>query len=264
MKPFAGGPGSFRNRPQSIGVRLSDRPIETTTAPARVRANSRIKSPTTPPMNISGVNTAISEIEIDRMVKAISPEPAMAAASGVSPASIRFQITSSMTMASSTTKPTAMVIAISDRLSRLKPATSITAAVPRSDNGITTLGISVARTLRRNRKITPTTSTMVISRVIFTSLTEARMVWVRSARICTPMAGGISACSDGSAALIRSTVWITLAPGCLNTISRMALPASSDGSVLALPGNAQAPIWLFSTSWTAVPRSFTRIGAPLW
>ena len=57
-------------------------------------------------------------------------------------------------MASSTTKPTAMVRAISDRLSRLKCSASITAAVASSASGITALGISVARTSRRNRKIT--------------------------------------------------------------------------------------------------------------
>ena len=166
-------------------------------------------------MNISGVNTAISEIEMVRMVKAISPAPASAASNGCSPCSMRLQITSSMTMASSTTKPTAIVIAISDRLSRLKSSASITAAVASSETGMTALGIRVARTSRRNRKITTTTSTMVISRVISTSRTEARMVWVRSATMLTLTAGGMSASSRGSALLMRSTVWMTLAPGCL-------------------------------------------------
>ncbi len=78
---------------------------------------------------------------------------------------MRRQITSSMTMASSTTKPAAMASAISDRLSRLKPSGSITAAALSSDSGNTALGISVARPLRRNRKITAITSAMVISSV---------------------------------------------------------------------------------------------------
>jgi hypothetical protein len=43
-------------------------------------------------------------------------------------------------------------------------------------------GISVAATLRRNTKITITTSAMVSTRVNSTSSTEARMVWVRSIR----------------------------------------------------------------------------------
>ena len=54
-----------------------------------------------------------------------------------------------------------------------------------------------------------------------TSLTEARMVCVRSVMTATLIAGGIAACSWGSAALTRSTVSMTLAPGCLKTISRM-------------------------------------------
>src|SRR5476649_188899 len=63
-----------------------------------------------------------------------------------------------MTMASSTTKPAAMVSAISDRLLRLKPHRYITAKVPISDSGTDRLGMIVAGTLRRNRKITSTTS----------------------------------------------------------------------------------------------------------
>ena len=73
--------------------------------------------------------------------------------------------------------------------------------------------------------MTPTTRKMVINRVISTSWTEARMVWVRSARTCTAIAGGMSACSAGRAALMRSTVWMTLAPGSLNMTSRIERPA---------------------------------------
>ena len=67
----------------------------------------------------SGISTAISEIEIEMMVKPISAEPFSAASNGSSPSSIWRVMFSSITMASSTTKPTAMVKAISDRLSRL-------------------------------------------------------------------------------------------------------------------------------------------------
>ena len=60
-------------------------------------------------------------------------------------------------MASSTTKPVAMVSAISDRLLRLKPNRYIAPSVPTSDSGTDRLGIRVARALRRNTKITSTT-----------------------------------------------------------------------------------------------------------
>ena len=62
-------------------------------------------------------------------------------------------------MASSTTKPTASVSAISDRLSMLKLSRYITENVPMTDMGSARLGMIVAVTLRRKRKITSTTST---------------------------------------------------------------------------------------------------------
>lgn len=54
------------------------------------------------------------------------------------------------TMASSTTKPVAMVSAISVRLLMEKPRKYMAAKVPTSDSGTATLGIMVAGTLRRN------------------------------------------------------------------------------------------------------------------
>ncbi len=79
--------------------------------------------------------------------------------------------------------------------------------------------------------MTSTTSTMVTPSVISTSCTEARMVSVRSETISTLMAGGITACSRGSAALILSTVSMTLAPGCLRMISSTARLALSHAPV---------------------------------
>ena len=68
-------------------------------------------------MNSTGMNTAASEKVIDMMVKPISREPSSAASSTPLPISMWRTIFSSMTIASSTTKPTANVIAISDKLS---------------------------------------------------------------------------------------------------------------------------------------------------
>ncbi len=127
---------------------------------------------------------------------------------------------STTTMASSTTKPTEMVSAISERLSRLKPSTYIAAQEPSSASGTVMLGISVAQALRRNSRITITTRPMVSASVNSTSLTEARMVTVRSRMVSTLMAGGMVAVRRGSCALIWSTVSMTLAPGCLKTSSR--------------------------------------------
>ena len=89
---------------------------------------------------------------------------------------------SSITMASSTTKPIERISAIIDRLFRLKSSSYITANVPRMENGSAIAGIIVAETLCRNRKITPTTSTSVTSIVNWMSVNASRMFFERSCR----------------------------------------------------------------------------------
>ncbi len=59
---------------------------------------------------------------------------------------------STTTMASSTTKPTAMVSAISDRLSREKFIRYIAANEPASASGTVTLGMSVAQQIAQEQK----------------------------------------------------------------------------------------------------------------
>ncbi|GCE79712.1 hypothetical protein MSKU3_1187 [Komagataeibacter oboediens] len=118
-----------------------------------------------------------------------------------------------ITMASSTTKPVAMVSDMSERLSSEKPNRYMTASVPTSDSGTDRLGIRVAGTLRRNTKITPTTSTSARPSSNSTSSTDARMVVVRSVRGVMVMPGGSDCCRCGRAYLMLSTTAITLAPG---------------------------------------------------
>ena len=74
-----GGVGARRNWPHSMGVSVNDSSSDITTAALSVSANSRSIRPTTPPMNITGVKTAISDTEIDRIVKPMSRAPASAA-----------------------------------------------------------------------------------------------------------------------------------------------------------------------------------------
>ncbi|MNN36797.1 hypothetical protein D3C81_1507050 [compost metagenome] len=120
---------------------------------------------------------------------------------------------STTTIASSTTKPTATTIATSVRLFRLKPMTYISAKLAISDTPSTADTISVADSWRRNSAITATTSMIAISRVISTSCSEARMVWVRSISVLTCTEAGSIASSAGKAAWMRSTVSTMLAPG---------------------------------------------------
>ena len=65
------------------------------------------------------MNTAISDRLIDSTVKPTSCAPRSAACIRGMPASRWREMFSSTTMASSTTKPVAMVSAINDRMSRL-------------------------------------------------------------------------------------------------------------------------------------------------
>ena len=109
-------------------------------------------------------------------------------------------------MASSTTKPVEIVSAINVRLLMEKPARYITPKVPTSDNGTAAAGISVALALRRNTKITITTSATDSNSSNCVSFTEARIVVVRSAIIRTSIDAGKVACNLGSSALMRSTV----------------------------------------------------------
>src|ERR1700730_4866280 len=85
---------------------------------------------------------------------------------------------SSITMASSTTKPTESVSAIMEKLSTEKPHKYITAKVPTIENGRAKLGMAVAGILRRKRKITMTTRMSANYRVNFTSCTDFRIVMV--------------------------------------------------------------------------------------
>ena len=100
-----------------MGVSVSDTTPETRTAMAMTAANSWSRRPTTPPMKSTGMNTAASDSVIEMMVKPISREPRSAACMRAMPCSMCRTMFSSTTMASSTTKPTASVSAMSERLS---------------------------------------------------------------------------------------------------------------------------------------------------
>ena len=98
---------------------VSDTKPDTRIATAIVTANSWNSRPMSPPRNSTGMNTATSDSVIEMTVKLISRLPLIAASMTDSPCS-RWRTTfSSTTIASSTTKPTASVSAMSERLSRL-------------------------------------------------------------------------------------------------------------------------------------------------
>ena len=173
-------------------------------------------------MSSSGMNTATSESVIDSTVKPTWRAPVIAAWIGGSPSSMRRAMFSTTTMASSTTKPVAMISAISDRLFRLKSHRYMTAKVPISETGTARLGISVARPLRRNRKTTRITSATEISRVSSASSSDARIDGLRSSITFSLTCGPSSSCSTGSCAWMASVASMMLAPGWRVTISSTA------------------------------------------
>ena len=167
--------------------------METAMATDRVTANSRNSRPTIPPISKIGINTAISDRLIETTVNPISLAPRRVASCGDIPSSrwrVMFSIT---TIASSTTNPVAIVKAISDRLLMLYPSRYMTPNVPIKDTGTATLGISVARRLRRNTNTTSTTSPIDTHSVTSTSCTEARMVVVVQATSFRSIPAGIEA-----------------------------------------------------------------------
>src|SRR5580704_1154603 len=82
------------------------------------------------------------------------------------------------------------------------------------DSGTAMLGIMVAHALRKNRKITMITSATLNNIVNSISLTDARIVVVRLKLVPSETVGGIAARNSASNTMMRSTVSMTLAPGC--------------------------------------------------
>ena len=154
-------------------------------------------------------------------------------------------------MASSTTKPVAMVKAISVRLLRLYPSKNIAPQVPSKEIGTARLAMMVARTLRRNSKITSTTSDTATNSSMVTCSMEARIVPVRSDSTVTFTEAGRLSVSSGSRCCIASTVWMTFAPGCRCTFK-----------IIAGFKSAQAPSRTFSCACTTRATSDKRTGAP--
>ena len=95
--------------------------------------------------------------------KPISLVPSIAAGIGRMPCSMRrwmFSSTTMPTMASSTTRPMASTIASRVSVLMVKPIASSSVKVAISEIGMVTIGISEARSERRKKTITSTTSTI--------------------------------------------------------------------------------------------------------
>src|SRR5262249_42955725 len=129
---------------------------------------------------------------------------------------------SSMTMASSTTKPTDNVSARSVMLLIENPNTYIAAQVPISDTGTASAGMIVAEVERRNRKITRMTRTTAMKSDSCTLHTDARIDTERSMSTSMRIDGGIDARYCGKRSRTESTTATVLASGWRWIASTMA------------------------------------------
>ena len=135
-------------------------------------------------------------------VKPISFDPLNAACIRLSPASRCRAIFSNITIASSTTKPVAMVSAIKVRLLTEKPKKYISTKVPMIDSGTAILGIMVADKFLRKRKVTITTKQTAKTNSFCTSWIELRILSVRSVSTRILTLSGRFFCSSGNSCLI--------------------------------------------------------------
>ena len=131
--------------------------------------------PVRPVAKASGANTDASVSVIATMANPISRAPSIAARLRGVPSSMWRKMFSSITMASSTTRPIASTNASSVSVLIVKPNAYISPNAPISDTGIVTMGISVARSDRRKKKITRTTSAIASPIVVNTDLIERSM-----------------------------------------------------------------------------------------
>ncbi len=145
-----------------MGVSVTETTPEIRIATQIVTANSRNNRPRMPPMNSTGMNTAASEMVIEIIVNEISFDPCRPPPWASCPCSMWRTMFSSITIASSTTKPDGQNQRHHRQVVRgCNSAAYITANVPTIENGSAMLGINVAETLRRKRKITLITSASV-------------------------------------------------------------------------------------------------------
>ena len=140
-----------RKRLHIMGV--SDRVTNPETRMHRVMvtAISLSTRPRMPAMNMIGMNTTARDRVMEMMVKPIWRAPSREACMMVLPISVWRTMFSIMTMASSTTKPTARMMAMAERLSMEKWKATMRDRVPISAVGRARLAMMVAGMLRKNR-----------------------------------------------------------------------------------------------------------------
>ena len=128
----------------------------------------------------TGAYTAASVMVIAMIGPTSSRAASIAARNGRLPAWMCRSTFSTITIASSTTRPTESTMASSVSRLMVKPAASIRKTAPTSEIGIATTGISTERSDPRKRKITTMTMSSVSVSVVSTSSIASSMYSVAS------------------------------------------------------------------------------------
>ena len=157
------------------GERVTATTPESTTAVARVMANSRKSEPVRPPWKAIGVYTVARVMVIAMIGPTSSRAPSSAASTRDRPSRTWRSTFSTTTMASSTTRPTESTIARMVSRLRLKPKAYMKIAAPIRETGIATSGTSAVRTEPMKRKTTKPTIRMVSPRVLVISVSASSM-----------------------------------------------------------------------------------------
>ena len=132
-------------------------------------------TPTDPPKNAIGMNTAESTIAIPTSAPVICDIDLRVASLGDSPSSLITRSTfSTTTIASSTSRPIASTTPNIVRVLMLNPNAARTPKVPSSTTGTAIVGMSVARKFWRKRYMTRNTRRIASTSVFTTSSIESR------------------------------------------------------------------------------------------
>ena len=199
-----------------------------------VSAKPTKTSPTRPPTNASGTNTA-TVVSVDAvMAGTIWLVPTITASSRGSPSSSSRWMFSVTTIASSITRAAATERAPRVRMLSVMPCTFISTNATRSDSGIETPVTSVARTLRRNSRIISTarTTPSTASRASSPTASSISGAWLTTSSTAMPSGTSTSA----NASVSASTVSTVLAPWARMTSTTIAGPAVEAAD--RLPGAA--------------------------
>ena len=159
----------------SIGSSVKLTNIEISTAATMVMPNSWKNLPTMPPMKPMGRNTATIDSVVASTARPISSVPSSAASCALLPICTWRTMFSRTTMASSISRPTHRLSAISVMMLMVKPKTYMKRKVPISAIGSVRPVMTVERQEFRNRKTISTVSAAPSISVRCTLATETRM-----------------------------------------------------------------------------------------